>query len=152
MASVRREIEIAAPPERVWALLSDPERLSQYNVTIVEVRDPTGPLDQVGSSYDAVAKVYGRRIEGRWEVIDVTPMRRILQRGTGAAGAKATVNGTIEPSGDGTRAGVEVDYQLPAGFLGEVANKLFIERSVERDVRHTLENLKELVESETSSA
>ena len=61
------------------------------------------------------------------------------------------MNGTIEPSGGGTRAAVEVDYQLPAGFLGEVANRLFIERSVERDVRHTLENLKERVEGESST-
>ena len=147
MASIRREIEISAPPERVWEVLIDPERLPQYNVTIVEVHDPTGPLDEVCASYDAVAKVYRRRIEGRWEVTDVTPLRRIVQIGAGAAGAKATVNGTIEPSGDGTRAAVEVDYQLPAGFLGEVANKLFVERSVERDVRNTLENLKALVES-----
>jgi carbon monoxide dehydrogenase subunit G len=148
MAKVRREIEIAAPPERVWEVLIDPERLPQYNVTIVEVHDPTGRLDQVGSAYDAISKVYGRRIEGRWEVTEVTPLRRIVQRGSGAGGASATVNGTIEPSGAGTRAAVEVDYQLPAGFLGEVANRLFIERSVERDVRHTLENLKELVETE----
>ena len=62
------------------------------------------------------------------------------------------MNGTIEPSGDGTRAGVDVDYQLPAGFLGEVAMRLFIERSVERDVRHTLENLKGLVESEAPTS
>ena len=151
MASVRREIEIAASPERVWEVLIDAERLPQYNVTIVEVRNPTGPLDQVGSSYDAVAKVYGRQIEGRWEVTDVIPLRRIAQVAAGPGGSQATVNGTIEPSGDGTRAAVEVDYQLPAGFLGEVANRLFIERSVERDVRHTLENLKELVEGESTA-
>ena len=148
MPKVRSEIKIGAPPERVWAVLIDPERLPQFNVTIVEVSDATGPLDQVGATYQAVSKVYGRRIEGRWEVTEVTPLRRTVQRGSGAAGASATVDGTIEPSGDGTRAAVEVDYQLPAGFLGEVANKLFVERSVERDVRHTLENLKALVESE----
>ena len=152
MSKVRSEIEIAAPPERVWEVLIDPERRPQYNVSIVEVHDPSGPLDQVGSAYDAVAKVYGRRIEGRWEVTEVSPMRKIVQRGSGGAGANATVNGTIEPSGEGTRAAVEVDYQLPAGFLGEVANKLFVERSVERDVRHTLENLKELVEGESATA
>ena len=56
---------IAAPPERVWEVLIDPERLPQYNVTIVEVRNPTGPLDQIGSSYDAVAKVYGRAAGSR---------------------------------------------------------------------------------------
>jgi len=148
MPKVRSEIEIGAPPERVWEVLIDPERLPQYNVTIVEVSDATGPLDQVGSTYQAVTKVYGRRIEGRWEVTEVTPLRRTVQRGSGAGGASAIVDGTIEPSGDGTRAAVEVEYQLPAGFLGEVANKLFIERAVERDVRHTMENLMALVEGE----
>lgn len=148
MPKVRSEIEIAAPPERVWEVLVDPDRLPQYNVTIVEVSDATGRLDQVGSTYRAVTKVYGRRIEGPWEVTEVTPMHRIVQRGSGAGGASATVNGTVEPSGDGTQAAVEVDYQLPAGFVGAVANKLFVERSVERDVRHTMENLKALVESE----
>lgn len=147
MAKVRNEVQIDAPPERVWEILIDPERLPQYNATIVEVSDATGPLDQVGASYNAVAKVYGRRIEGRWEVTEVDPLRRIVQRASAGDEGAATVIGTIEPAGGGTRAAVEVDYQLPAGFLGELADKLFVERSVERDVRHSGENLKALAEA-----
>jgi carbon monoxide dehydrogenase subunit G len=150
MATVREEVHIDAPPERVWDILTDPERVAQYNVTIVEVKNPTGRLDQVGASFDAVVKVYGRRIEGRWEVVEVDPQRRIVQRGSGAGGGTATVIGTIEPSNGGTNAAVEIDYELPAGFLGELANRLFVERSVERDVRHTNENLKALAEGETA--
>jgi hypothetical protein len=40
-----------------------------------------------------------------------------------------------------------VDYQLPAGFLGELADKLFVERSVARDVQHSGENLKAIAEA-----
>lgn len=147
MPRIHSEIEIEAPPERVWEILTDPERLPEYNATIIEVSDATGRLDQVGSTYRGVAKVYGRRIEGVWEVTEVIPMRRIVQRGSAPGGGAATVSGTLEPTDRGTtRAAVEIDYELPAGFLGELANKLFIERSVERDVRHTNENLKALAE------
>ena len=149
MPKIRNEIEIDAPPHRVWEILSDPERLPQYNTTIIEVSDATGRLDQVGTTYQAVARVYGRRIEGGWEVTEVTPLRRLVVRGSAPGGGAATVIGTLEPTDRGTtRAAVEIDYQLPAGFLGELANKLFIERSIERDVRHTNENLRALAESE----
>jgi uncharacterized protein YndB with AHSA1/START domain len=147
MPKIRSEIEIDAPPERVWEIVSDPERLPQYNATIIEVSDATGRLDRVGTTYQGVAKVYGRRIEGGWEVTEVIPLRRIVQRGSAPGGGEATVVGTLEPTERGTtRSAVEIDYQLPAGFLGELANKLFIERSIERDVRHTNENLKALAE------
>lgn len=147
MPKIRSEIEIDATPARVWEIVSDPERLPQYNATIIEVSDATGRLDQVGTTYRAVARVYGRRIEGTWEVTEVVPLRRIVQQGTAPGGGAATVIGTLEATDRGTtRSAVEVDYQLPAGFLGELANKLFIERSVERDMRHTNENLKALAE------
>jgi uncharacterized protein YndB with AHSA1/START domain len=147
MPTIRSEIEIDAPPQRVWEILIDPERLPQYNATIIEVSDATGRLDQVGATYRAVARVYGRRIEGDWEVTEVVPLRRLVVRGLAPGGGAATVIGTLEPTDRGTtRAAVEIDYQLPAGFLGELVNKLFIERSIERDVRHTNENLKALAE------
>jgi uncharacterized protein YndB with AHSA1/START domain len=147
MPKIHSEIEIDAPPERVWEILSDPERLPQYNATIIEVREATGRLDQVGTTYQAVARVYGRRIEGGWEVTDGAPQRRLAVRGSAPGGGAATVIGTLEPTDRGTtRAAVDIEYQLPAGLLGELANKLFVERSIERDVRHTNEKLKALAE------
>ncbi len=148
MAKVTHEVHIAAPPERAWELLIDPERIPEYNVNIVEVSDVSGRLDRVGATYRSVSKIYGRRIEGPWEVTEVVPGRRLVLRGSAPGGAQATVANMIEPVEGGTRASVELDYELPAGFVGEIANRLFVERAVERDVRHTGDNIKAILEAE----
>jgi uncharacterized membrane protein len=52
-----------------------------------------------------------------------------------------------KPQDGGTLVEVEVEYEAPGSVLGKVADRLFIERSQERALRHTLENLKQLTES-----
>ena len=52
----------------------------------------------------------------------------------------------MTPIGTGTEVVLEVDYELPAGIFGKVADKLFIERAVERDLRHSIENFKAFIE------
>lgn len=152
MARIQHEVHIQAPPERVWQLVIDPQRIPEHNTTVVEVHDATGPLDHVGARYRSVSKVYGRRIEGPWEVTEVEPGRRLVVRGTAAGGGEVTVVTTLEPADGGTRTAVEIDYTLPAGFLGEVANRLFVERSLEREVRHSADNFKALAEAEADVA
>jgi uncharacterized membrane protein len=43
---------------------------------------------------------------------------------------------------------IEVDYELPGGFVGGVADKLFVERAIERDIKHSLENFKAICEAD----
>ncbi|MGH2356885.1 MAG: hypothetical protein ACRDGJ_02595 [Candidatus Limnocylindria bacterium] len=42
---------------------------------------------------------------------------------------------------------VELDYELPGGLAGDIADKLFMERAIERRIRHSNENLKALAEA-----
>ena len=42
-----------------------------------------------------------------------------------------------------------MEYELAPGLLGQVLSKVFAERAIERDVKHSAENLKAVVE-ETS--
>ncbi|HSL77522.1 MAG TPA: SRPBCC family protein, partial [Candidatus Limnocylindrales bacterium] len=66
------------------------------------------------------------------------------------AGGSATSTTTIEPAGGGTDFTIEVDYELPGGFVGGMADKLFVERAIERDVKHSFENLKAICEAEVA--
>ena len=65
---------------------------------------------------------------------------------SGAGGAKATLEQTFTEAGGGTDTTVEVEYDLPMGLFAGVAEKL-LGGSVERDLRHSMENFKALCEA-----
>src|SRR5687768_10643695 len=111
MGHVRMTQHIEAPIDHVWDLGASCERLPEWNVSIVEVKDCPGRLEQVG-----------------------------------AGGAKATVDGTYAEARGGTDATVELEYELPMGMFAGVAEKL-LGGSIERDLRHSMENFKALCES-----
>ena len=43
---------------------------------------------------------------------------------------------------------IDIEYELPPGIIGQIADRLFVERAVERDLRHSIENFTALVEAE----
>jgi uncharacterized membrane protein len=44
-----------------------------------------------------------------------------------------------------------MEYELPGGLIGDLANRLFMERALERQMRHSNENLKALCEAQVPS-
>ena len=148
MGHARNVVHIDAPAEVAWEVGRDANRVPEWNTTVVEVKDVTGPLDQVGAEYTATSKIVGRTIETRWRVDEVDPGRRAVYSATAPGGGSVRIVATYEPDRTGTNVIAEVDYQLPLGFLGATVDKLFAERAVERDIKHSGENFKALVESE----
>jgi uncharacterized membrane protein len=146
MPHVRDQVRINAPADRVWALLTDATRLAEWQSGLVEVKDVSGSLDQVGSRYTSVIRVAGRPIEGQWEVTKAEPNRLLELRGTAPAGGRATTRASVEPADGGTDLSVDFDYEPPTGFLAQFASRLFVERAIERAIRHSNENFKALVE------
>lgn len=148
MGHILQTGHVDAPPEKAFALAIDAERLPEWNSSITEVRDISGSLDQVGASYVSVLKLGGRPLEGRWEVSRVESPRLLEYTGTAPGGGRATATNRFEPAGGGTDVSIEIDYELPGGFVGGLADKLFVERSIERDVKHSVENFKAICEAE----
>src|SRR4029077_12525892 len=56
MGRVQHSVDIDAPLEVCWALNADASRLTEWNKAILEVRDVSGPLDRVGTTYTGVVK------------------------------------------------------------------------------------------------
>jgi uncharacterized membrane protein len=90
----------------------------------------------------------GRNIEGWGEIVEAEPPRLLKIQGQGTEGSLLTTLYRMTPAGVGTDFQLEIDYELPAGIVGAVANKLFVEKAVERDLRHSVENFKALVEAQ----
>jgi len=72
MSHVRHSIHIEAPPEQVWAIGRDPERMPEWNTTVVSVKDADGAADWPQPAI-ATARV---RTANRDTLPTVIPMRR----------------------------------------------------------------------------
>src|SRR3954452_5850092 len=125
MGRIVRAVDVAAPLELCWELNADATRLTEWNPAVLEVRDVSGRLDQVGTTYTGVLSAMGRRFAGRNRVTRVEPLRAVETEGTGIGGAKARIRVGFERHGEGTRVTVVIDYELPGGLFGGIAERLF---------------------------
>jgi uncharacterized membrane protein len=134
-----RSIDIAAPVERVWQVMSDVERWPDWTASITTVhRLDTGPL-VVGSR----AKVKQPKLPGVvWTVTELTPDRGFVWTAK-SPGVRNRGIHRVEPVGDGesrVTLGVEED-----GPLGRLAGRL-LRRLTKRYVDMEAEGLKKRVE------
>ena len=146
MGHVRVSEHINAPIDQVWDLNANCERVPEWNVNVIEVKDCPGRLDRVGAKATTVTRVMGRKIEGSAETTKADKPHAFAQKLVGAGGAKATVSVTYAEAGGGTDTTIELDYDLPMGMFAGIAEKL-LGGSIERDVRHSMENFKALCEA-----
>lgn len=147
MTKVRMTTHFDAPIERVFDLATDYSRLPEWNVSYAEIKQVTGPVDKVHTKVHSVMKILGRKMEGWGEVIEVDRPRYVKISGIGDEGGKLIYSQRFTPAAPGTDLEFECEYELPAGILGHIADRLFVEKAVERDLHHSMENFKALVEA-----
>lgn len=148
MGHVHETIEINAPMETVWALAADARRLPEWQGNVVEVKGISGAMDEVGTKYTSVGRLLGRQLEATFEITKVDKPHLLENKGTIPGGGHGSGSFHLEPHGTGTTFTVDIDVELPLGILGGVVDRLFAERTLERDIHHGLETLKALCEAE----
>jgi uncharacterized membrane protein len=146
MGHVLLNEHIDVPIDHVWDINASCERLPEWNVNVIEVKDCPGRLDRVGARVTTVVQVFGRKIEGFQETTKADKPHAFAEKLVGAGGAKGTVDVTFSEARGGTDMTLEVEYELPMGMFAGVAEKL-LGGSIERDFRHSIENFKALCES-----
>jgi len=134
-AYARHAIEVSAPPETVWSLLSDIDHWSAWHPDIGEAR-LDGPLAP-GSTFRWKSR--GTAITSRLE--DVTPPRRLAWTGR-ASGASARHVWTLEPHGEGATVTTEESFNGPIVLL----LRFVMQRTLDDSLRAWLERLKSAAE------
>jgi uncharacterized protein YndB with AHSA1/START domain len=147
MGHIRENYHIDAPIERVWEIAHDCDRLIEWQTGATEVRGCEGRFDQVGMTYTFVYKAMGRTLDVRFETTKVARPKLLEAKLTAPGGGTGTSSLQLEPADGGTDMTYTFDYDLPGGFVGDLADKLFMERAIERDIRHSNENFKALCEA-----
>jgi carbon monoxide dehydrogenase subunit G len=143
---VERTIEIEAPPERVYDLVMDPQRLGDWvSIHAGLKQSPNGELRK-GSELVQCLKLAGRRFDVHWEVVQAEKPKRVVWEGKGPVHSRAKVVYDLDADGDGkTCFSYMNEYSMPGGPLGRIAGGV-LKHTAERESEKTLAQLKALVE------
>lgn len=110
-------VEIAAPPERVWAVMSDVQRWREWTPSVTSISILRGSALTVGSS--AIIRQPGFP-PALWKVSEVEPGRRFIWVSTGP-GFRVTARHSVEEVPGGSRATLSLEL---TGLLGGLFGRL----------------------------
>ena len=144
MLRTQARTDISRPLEHVFDVATDVGRLPEWMTGVIEANALTpGPLRK-GTEFEHVLQFLGKRFTARFETTEYEENQRISFRSiSGPIDMETTV--TYEEVSDGTRIHQTVSGN-PRGFF-KIAEPVLI-RLVERQLKGSLENLKDILEAE----
>ena len=118
MKRVERTATIGAPPEEVFAYLSDLEKLSEWQAGVVSARRTSGGEMRAGATALVIREVMGNRVEAPLTVTEHDPPRR-LAIGSAVSGVKAHATLDFEPADEGRATDLTFAMEIRgSGFTG----------------------------------
>jgi coenzyme Q-binding protein COQ10 len=145
MPHVEETILIAAPVEKVFDFIANsPESMPDWWPPMTLQERVTPPPTRLGSVSRYAYNMLGIEIKGEHEVTAFTPNERLHV--TTTSGLDSAFDWLFRVEKGGCRLTVRVDYEVPGGILGKLANKVVVERKNLEDLQQGLRNLKRLME------
>lgn len=150
MPSVTASIELRAPINRVWEVVTDPQRLPDW-VTIHQAFPDGAPaaLEQ-GTSFKQTLRVAGQDVDVTWTVETLREGEELVWQGEGPAGTTARTRYLLQDLGSespGVRFDYENEYDLPGGVIGKAVGQA-AKGQASNESEASLEKLKALIEAE----
>ncbi len=130
MAHYRFSIHVDAPPDRVFDLWTNLQRMGEWVGGVTGVTDISGPVDRVGTTYI----VRFGPVKSPTEVLEAERPRRFATR-FGSWVLRGRSSATFEPDGDGTRLTQEFET---VGWISAISSWVFSRGSYEGSFRGEL--------------
>jgi carbon monoxide dehydrogenase subunit G len=147
MSEVREEIDIAAPPEEVWALVMDPARLGEWVTIHRKLFKHSDGAPAVGSTMEQGMTLRGAHFKVKWELVTCRAPTHAEWHGKGPARSHAETEYTLKDNGNGgTRFSYRNVFEAPFGPLGAAASKVLVGGLPHKEAVRSLQNLKRLLE------
>lgn len=146
MSLVTASIHIKAPPEEVWNMVMDPDRLGDW-VTIHRglKHADTGP-PRIDYRMDQHVHLRGVSLDIHWTLVECEPCRLAVWEGRGPARSRAHTEYALKAAGEGTHFDYRNEFHPPFGPIGAVLSKALVGGIPEREAERTLERLRAQLE------
>jgi uncharacterized membrane protein len=143
MIHVEINVEIGAPPDRVFAFISNFENNPKWQGGMIEAHLTSVGALQAGSTYSQTAHFLGRQIESRFEVLEFEP-GRLVKASTVASTFPITFTRIVDPCPEGSA--VTAIVEGDATGLLKLAEPLMA-RKVRKSIANDYSTLKKLLEN-----
>jgi len=141
-------IDLQAPPEKVWELVMDPDRLHEWVSIHVALKKHDAKPPHEGATMEQVLSLRHAHFKVKWELVKCEDGRRAEWHGKGPARSHAETEYVLTPidGGSATRFDYRNDFRAPLGPLGAAASRALVGGVPEREAQASLKALKKLLE------
>ena len=146
MSEVETSIDIAAPPEDVWALAMDPNRLSDWVTIHRGLHDHSDGRLREGYEMEQTLCLRGVNFKVHWELVRCEHPFHAEWHGRGPARSHAETEYRLTAIDGGTRFDYRNVFKAPLGPLGAVASRAIVGGLPLREADASLRRLKALAE------
>jgi uncharacterized membrane protein len=140
---VEESIEVAAPRDRVWPLVSEPERYAEFMVGSTWKAVPGEPTSGPRARFWLTVQAGSLDLGGVIELVEWEPPHELAW--TNVSGIDNRGRWILRERGEATEVTLRFSYQVPGGILALIASRLSAP-IMRRDVHRSLEALKRAIE------
>ena len=143
---VQKSIEIAAPPEKIWPFLVEPEKVLKWCITFRKFEYTSEQRSGVGTPFYLEEKAGGPLMKLDFTVTEWVENERLafsMTSGTGVKGYEQ--RWAVEATPSGSMFTFMEEVELPFGIIGKILG-LFARFSSQANVGKMLAKLKSLAE------
>jgi ribosome-associated toxin RatA of RatAB toxin-antitoxin module len=141
---ISRSIVIDRAPQEVFALVDEPSRYPEFFIGITRWEPMTKKLKGVGAKYRVLMRIGSIEAGGVVRVVERRKPKLI--RWEAEQGIHQSGRWILEPSDEGTRLSLEVDFDLSGGPVGALVARM-TGRIVRRNMWATLLAARRILES-----
>lgn len=138
-------VEVGAPAELVFGVVTMPERLPEWNPSVLRARRLGNGGVGLGTHAEMEGTLLGSRLVSETEVVTFDPPRLFATRAV--RGPRVATVFRLETLASGCRVSAQVEGEVPGGRLGG----LLAEGLLRADFLRSLDQLKRLCEREAQS-
>ncbi len=145
MSVIRETIDISRSPEDVYAYVTDPRHLPEWQESAVSARPLDGAPPHVGQRVEITRRMGKREFPMTMEVKELDPPRSWHVQGVDGP-VRGDVHGTIEPLDGGTRSRLTLDLDFEGRGIGKIIAPLVVKPHARKEMPRDEEKLKNLLE------
>jgi carbon monoxide dehydrogenase subunit G len=147
VTKLTKSIEIEASPEKVFAFLTDIDKLNEMAKGDVEFKQTSKGPWGVGTTLHWISRQSGSPMELDMEVTEFEKNKKATISTVKGSKLKMKQTCAVEPTANGTKLTYNAEYTMPYSILGKIIDKLKVQKDIEKSIDRQLMDGKKALET-----